>query len=110
MTIYDELNSLLQQREAMIGDIDYETDPTITAIIDLMTRNMDETLAFLKDDCSENQFVWLSEVFDEIAEKSQDKALIETLREVADKYPEATREYNILYFIDSAEEYIKQGY
>jgi len=50
--------------------------------------------------CLTREEKWLSEVFDETKTKSSE--LIKSLRIVAQKYPEAVREYNIDFFIDSA--------
>lgn len=60
---------------------------------------------FYKNDCSEFDFVLLSEIFDEIVEKSKSREFIEILRETAKKYPNACEEYNIITCIDEAEGY-----
>ena len=73
--------------------------------IELMARDVKGTIDFLDNDCSEEQFVWLSEVFDEIAQKTRSKDIIDALVRVSKKYPEATEKYNINYFINSAAEY-----
>ena len=49
----------------------------------------------------------MSEIFDEIAERTKSREFIEALRRTAQKYPKAAKDYNIDYFIDSAEEYIE---
>ena len=94
MSIFKKYEELISQRKKMEGDIDYERDPVIL-----------ETIAFLDKDCTEEQFIWLSEVFDEIAQRTGSKALIDALMRVSKKYPEATEKYNINYFINSAAEY-----
>lgn len=52
--------------------------------------------------CLTREEKWLSEVFDEIIAKTKSSELIKSLRMVAQKYPEAVREYHIDFFIDSA--------
>ena len=89
MSIFKKYEELISQRKKMEGDIDYERDPVILETIELMTKDVEETIAFLDKDCTEEQFIWLSEVFDEIAQRT----------------PEATEKYNINYFINSAAEY-----
>ena len=97
MSIFKKYEELISQRKKMEGDIDYERDPVILETIELMTK--------LDKDCTEEQFIWLSEVFDEIAQRTGSKALIDALMRVSKKYPEATEKYNINYFINSAAEY-----
>ena len=78
---------------------------TASAMVDLLTEDINATVSFLDKECSEEQFVWMSEIFDEIAERTKSKAFIEALRRAARRYQKATEDYNIEYFIDSAEEY-----
>lgn len=105
MSISKDYETLLTQRKKLEGDIDYDTNPVILKTIELMTEDIKETISFLENDCTEEQFVWLSEVFDEIAERTKSKSFIDALLRVSKKYPKATAEYNISYFISSASEY-----
>lgn len=100
--ISDEYNKLLDKRRKMEGDIDYDNNPVIQEIITLMTADVSKTICFLENECTGEQFIWLSEVFDEIIAKTKSSELIKSLRMVAQKYPEAVREYNIDFLIDSA--------
>ena len=71
--------------------------------IALLTADMDETIRFLDTECTADEFAWLSEVFDDVAEITQSKQFIDALYRLADKYPEETKAENILSFIESAE-------
>ena len=107
MLIGEKYSALIAQREKIDGDIDYDSNPVIKEMIDLLAEDVNATISFLDNECSESQFIWMSEIFDEIAEKTKSKDFIEALRRVAKKNPEAVEKYNLEYFIDSAEEYIK---
>lgn len=109
MNIHDDLNNLICQRKSIGGDIDYSTNPVILSIIQLVTQDVAATINFLDNECSEEQLVWLSEVFDEIAVRTQSKELLAALRRGCEKYPETTRKYNLLYFVESAAEFIDQS-
>ena len=87
MSIFKDYNDLVAQRIKIAGDFDYEKDPVILGTIELMTKNIEETIAFLDNDCTEEQFI------------------IDALVRVSKKYPKATEKYNIDYFINSAAEY-----
>ena len=106
MSISEEFNALILRRKSIEGDVDYENDQIIQDAIQLMTRDITATIDFLDNDCTEEQFVWFSEIFDEVAEKSKSDEFIASLRRIAERYPEAVKKYNIDYFIDSAAEYI----
>lgn len=107
MAVSNEFDTLIQKRRVMQGDIDYDNNPVIKDMISLMTRDVSQTVDFIENDCTEEQFIWLSEILDEIVEKTKSPEIIAALRHAAKKYPKATAEYNINYFIDSAAEYLE---
>ena len=104
MNIDVELNDLIAKRKQMT-EVDYNGE-LIQAMIGLLSQDVNETILFLKKDCSEEQFIWISEIFDEIAEKTKSKELIHALYSLCEKYPKATEQYNIRFFIESASEYL----
>ena len=57
MNIDTELNALIAKREEVEGEIDDETNPVIAEIIELMTRDISNTISFLINECSEEQFI-----------------------------------------------------
>ena len=89
------------------GDVDYDNEPILNEMIHIMTENMDTTIAFLKNECTEEQLVWLSEIADEITESTRNREFIEALRELCKKYPAVSEKYNIQYFFESAAEYLE---
>ena len=92
MSIREEYAVILRQRKKEDGVDDtpdyYETSPTIKAEIELFTRNLQETVDFLDNDCTEEQLLWLSEVFEEISAKLQSWDFIDALKRAALRFPE----------------------
>ncbi len=107
MKLKEEYEKLLSQRTAIAGEVDYDINPIIKQMVTLMTKDINETIHFIDTECSGEQLVWLSEIFDEIAETSKSSDFIDALRRAANKYPNETQKYNLTYFIDSASEYVK---
>lgn len=105
--IRDKLQKLIAGREKIEGEIDYDNNPIIKGMVDLLSKDLNATVSFLDEECSEAQLIWMSEIFDEIAERTKSKAFIDSLRRAAGKYPEAAEKSNLEFFIDSAEEYTK---
>lgn len=106
MSISNDFNILIQKRKAIEGDVDYDNNPVIKDMINLLTKNVTQVVDFIINDCSEEQFIWMSEILDEIIEKTKSPEIIDALRIAAKKYPKAAQKYNIEYFIDSAAEYL----
>ncbi|KAA8783985.1 hypothetical protein Q9R46_19445 [Paenibacillus sp. RRE4] len=56
-------------------------------LINLLSQNENETIAFLKK-CSKEEILWISEVFEEISYNLQSVEYINTLKDINKKYPE----------------------
>lgn len=108
MSIKDEYPKIINLREEeerkYLSELpDYwETSPAIKAEIELFSENIHETVQFLDNDCTAEQLVWLSEVFEEISAKLQSWDFIDALRRCADKYPEECKVYSIRNCIEYA--------
>ena len=107
MDINLKIKQMVEKRKMINGDVDYENDPTIKGMIQLMTVDMDSTVAFLRNECSEDQLVWISEIADEITAHTKSREFIEALRDLCKKYPVVSEKYNVPYFIESAAEYLE---
>ena len=102
MDIKDKYPEIIKLREAE-EELPWDDMKSIKATIQLFTADLQQTIEFLDNDCTADQFSWMSEVFDEISEKLQSWEFIDALRRTAAKYPEETKKYNILSFIETAE-------
>ena len=107
MSIRDEYTAILRQRLEENGIDDtpdyYETSSTIKAEIEMLSRDLNETVQFLDNDCTAEQLVWISEVFEEISARLQSWEFIDALKRVADRFPEECDKYRIRDFITFAE-------
>ena len=103
---YAEIIKLLAEEEKKcLPELpDYwETSPAINAEIALFTRNLQETVQFLDNDCTADQLSWLSEVYEEISAKLQSWEFIDALNRAADRFPEECKKHCIRDFIQFAE-------
>ena len=107
MSIKDEYTVILRQRLKENGLDDtpdyYETSPTIKAEIELLSRNLQETVQFLDNDCTAEQLIWLSEVFEEISAKLQSWEFIDALSRCFVKFQKECEGYNVKNCISYAE-------
>ena len=108
MKIKDEYAKIIKLREEEdrkhLSELpDYwETSSAIKAEIELLSRNLQETIDFLDNDCTADQLSWMSEIFEEISAKLQSWDYIDALARCADKYPEECKVYNIKECIEYA--------
>ena len=71
--------------------------------VEILAADIESTISFLKNDCTAEEFVWISEVIDDLAVKTQSTALIACYRSLMTKFPEECKEYNIEGSIECAE-------
>ncbi len=59
---------------------DYGINQCNEEAITILTQNIDETMAYFLNDCTDEEFYWLSPTFEDIAERTKCKELISVLR------------------------------
>lgn len=74
----------------------------IDLIIDT-DESFNDFICYMKNEMTENEYSYLSEISDEIAEEKPSYAFIDAYKILAEKYPEETKKYIIQDFINSAE-------
>ena len=106
--INDELQKLLQKRDQIHPEDYYHIEKCCNEEIELLSKDITATIDFLDHECTGDQFVWISEIFDELVEKSQSRALIECFYRNAKRFPKETSEYYLMRAIKIAEEFLME--
>ena len=107
MTLFNQYQEIIEKRKNWEGEIDYDNNPLIKKSIELFSENICDTIDFLKNQCTGEQFIWMSEIFEEIAERTQSMEFIDCLYESTKKFPNETEKYNIVFFINEAADIIR---
>ena len=71
--------------------------------IEILSEDISTTIAFLKNDCTADEFSWISEIIDDLAERTQSRELIDVYKSLMNKFPEECKTYNISGSIQFAE-------
>lgn len=103
MREFDKFRATIQKRTGTDDEYDYAVHLCWDEMISVFSEDMAKTIRFLETECMEDEYSWLSEVFEDIAEKTQNREFVAVFRKLADKYPEETDKYNVLSFINRAE-------
>ena len=101
--ITDEIRASITKRVATDDEWDFGVKQCWDEEIAILSRNIEDTIAFLENDCTADEFSWLSEVFDDVAEKTQSRAFVDCLYKVAKKFPDECKEYHIGRVLEFAE-------
>ena len=108
--ITDEIRKLLKKRLATDSEWFFALEQCWNEETEILSGNIDETISFIENECTGEEFILLSEVFEDVAERTHSRRLIAALRKTAEKYPEETKEYNVLSFINSSERLVDYYY
>lgn len=103
MSEYDKFKAVIQKRATTNDEWDIAVHLCWEEMVSVFSEDIEKTIYFLESNCTASEYSWLSEVFEEIAEKTQSREFIAVLRKLAVKYPAETEQYNIMSFINSAE-------
>lgn len=71
--------------------------------IEILSQDIPSTIEYLKNECTADEYSWISEIIDDLAETTQSKELIESYKNLEIKYPDEYKKYNISSSIKFAE-------
>lgn len=79
----------------------------MTDLIVNSDEDFNDFLKYMRDEMTENEYGYLSEISDEISQEKPSYAFIEEYKALAKKYPQATKDYQIQDFIEVAEGFVE---
>lgn len=97
--IDNEIREVLAKRKALHPEDSFAAEKCWDEEISIMCRDIDQTIDFMRNRCTGEEYAWLSEVFEEVQEQTKSEEFRACLCDLTEKYPEETKEYNILEFI-----------
>jgi hypothetical protein len=71
--------------------------------IEILSENVASTIDFLLNECTAEEYSWISEIIDDLIAKTQSRALLECYKSLMAKFPEECKTYNIAGSIEYAE-------
>ena len=74
-----QLRNALARRITLHANDDIGTQACWDEMIDILSENITSTLNFFNTECADEEFYWISEIFEDIAERTQSKELIDVL-------------------------------
>lgn len=95
MMMVEDIRRVIEKRVKIPDEWSDGVERCCNEEIEILTRDMDETIRYLENDCTDVEFVLLSEVFDDVAAKTQNREFVECLYRVAQKFPEKCKEYYV---------------
>lgn len=100
----DELQALVHERSALSPKDESAIQRCNGAMADLLCANLEYAIEYLQEGCSAEEYVWVSEVFPEVAQRTHSEAFVQAIRTLPRRYPKETRRHDILLDIKAAEQ------
>ena len=102
-----KFREIIKQREATHDEWTYGVEQCWKKEIEILTEDIPSTIDYLKNDCTAEEYSWISEVIDDVMEVAPSKELLQCYKELMAKFPEECSKYNIAESIESAETVLK---
>lgn len=93
---FSTIMTLLIDLRKKIGlENDWQTEQWWGNVSDFMSEQILETINFIKNKCSVDDFILLSEIFEDITQKSKNKDFLNCIEEISKKYFAECEKYNV---------------
>lgn len=76
--------------------------------IEILSEDVSSTIDFLNNECTASEYSWISEVIDDLAEKTQSRELVDCYKKLMTKFPEESETYKIASSIQFAEDALRK--
>ena len=98
-----EFRKTIQERAECHPEWTYGIDQCWEREIAFLTEDIPSTIEFLKNECTADEYSWISEVLDDIIEETSSKELLECYKALMTKFPDECERYNISGVIELCE-------
>ena len=76
--------------------------------VEILTEDIPSTIIFLQNECTADEYSWISEVIEDIAEQTNNRELVECYKKLMSKFPEECIKFNISMSVEYAESALEE--
>lgn len=99
----EEFRKVIQERIACHSEWTNGIEQCWKKEIEILSEDVPSTIDYLINECTPDEYSWISEIIDDLATKTQSKELIECYKSLMTKFPEECSLYSIKESIEYAE-------
>ncbi|EFO68443.1 hypothetical protein [Lactobacillus iners] len=104
-----KFKEVIRRRKETHDEYDYGVEMCNKEEIQILAEDIPSTIEYLKNDCTADEFVWISEIIDDLAEKTQNRELMECYKSLMGKFPEESKRYHVDFCIECAEDFLEDN-
>lgn len=105
--IKERFSHLILKRLSLENNDDFGLEKIWEEEISILTENLEKTINYISNECPDEEFYWMSEVFEEIVQKTQSIDFINAIKERVKKVSDKEYSENIEQEIKFAESYLE---
>lgn len=75
--ITEEIRAVIGQRSEIPFQWENLIEQCWKEETEILSRNINDTIYFLENECTADEFSWLSEIFDDVAEKTRSRKFVD---------------------------------
>ena len=102
-----KIREVIRRRNETHDEYDYGVEMCNKEEIQVLAEDIPSTIEYLKNDCTADEFVWISEIIDDLAEKTRNRELMECYKSLMGKFPEESKRYHVDFCIECAEDFLE---
>ena len=72
--------------------------------IEILSQDIPSTVAYLKNECTADEFAWICEIIDDLAVKTKSREIVEAYKNLGKKYPDMAKTFSFEFCASYAEE------
>ena len=99
-----KFKEVIKTRNETDDEYDYGVEMCWKEEIEILSEDVPSTVTYLKNDCTPKEFFWISEIIDDLAEKTKSREIVEAYKNLGKKYPDMAKTFSFEFCASYAEE------
>lgn len=99
-----KFREVIRERSEMSDEWSFGIEQCWKKEIEILSQDIPSTIEYLKNECTADEYRWISEIIDDFAENTQSKEVIEAYKNLMIKYPDEYKKHNVSSSIKFAED------
>ena len=99
-----KFREVIRRRNETHDEYDYGVEMCWKEEIEILSEDVPSTVAYLKNECTADEFAWICEIIDDLAVKTRSREIVEAYKNLGKKYPDMAKTFSFEFCASYAEE------
>ena len=99
-----KFREIIKNISALDPNASSEIEQCWKAEVAILAEDIPGTINFLKNECTEDEYAWISEIIDDLILATKSRDLLDCYRQLMEKFPLTTETYNIAFCVECAQQ------